>query len=387
MEFHINKKCFTPNDNEYYYPIYLDWWGLIRRVWIDLEQEFGFEIGWWNQGYQFDTLPIKLKEEEIKAGDLIFYSAKLYDKNGKVHPHEMVHVEMFLGTNGDPKSIGSRRKGGVIQEFPDFRFVSNRFYNTKYHFWSLETWLDGVCKSGWDEHDWKSTKKLGSYYANIHKKKRKEKEREQLCMIDISDYIESMDKYQNSCYVNFNFHLKPLMEWMEKLSFTELDRVDAWNYKARLSFVNNLNELDYARFKIGYHMVNRIPCLYPWTSAKNVIKLWKWLKISMRLGYLDTFVDLNEIISEAYVLDFMPDLWRFLNWENTGTWDLVSQTYTNSLNVTVVPDILKFKSKILCLRDLSQDEIDSASESEEENDGDSDSNDNLSPCSKIEESK
>ena len=74
----------VPYKREYsvynYYPIYLDWWGLIRRVWLDLAPELGFTIGPWNQGYQIDTCPIVLKKEEMIPGDLIFYSATYYDK-------------------------------------------------------------------------------------------------------------------------------------------------------------------------------------------------------------------------------------------------------------------------------------------------------------------
>lgn len=57
---------------------------------------------------------------------------------------------------------------------------------------------------------------------------------------------------------------------MDKKGFLELDRIDLWNYKARLSWVTTLDEIDYARFKIGFHLVNRIPTLYKLTQFKNV---------------------------------------------------------------------------------------------------------------------
>ena len=161
---------YTPKDTEYYYPMYVDCCGLTRRACIDLEAELGFEIGWWNQGYQVDTLPIVLQEDQMRPGDLIFYSAKLYNKEAKVHAHEMVHVEVFVGGETGKQSIGARRKGGVVQLFDTFRFESNRFYNTVYHFRSLETWLDGVCKSWCPDHEWRGTKKNSNYYVNIHRK-------------------------------------------------------------------------------------------------------------------------------------------------------------------------------------------------------------------------
>ena len=75
----------------------------------------------------------------MKSGDLVFYSAKLYDKDARVHAHQMVHVEIFVGGETGKESIGARRKGGVVQLFDDFRFESKRFYNTIYHFRSLDT--------------------------------------------------------------------------------------------------------------------------------------------------------------------------------------------------------------------------------------------------------
>lgn len=117
---------------------------MTRRACIDLREELGFDIGWWNQGYQVDTLPLVIKEEDMRPGDIIFYSAKLYNKNGKVHAHEMVHVEIFVGGKTGEQSIGARRKGGVVQLFDSFRFESKRFYKTVNHFRSIDTWLDGI---------------------------------------------------------------------------------------------------------------------------------------------------------------------------------------------------------------------------------------------------
>jgi len=46
------KGKYQNHENEYYYPIYLDCCGLIRRAALDLSDEFGFSLGPWNQGYQ-----------------------------------------------------------------------------------------------------------------------------------------------------------------------------------------------------------------------------------------------------------------------------------------------------------------------------------------------
>lgn len=40
--------------------------------------------------------------------------------------------------------------------FPSYKFTSTTWTLVKYHFRSLDTWLDGVCKSHCDEHPWHS---------------------------------------------------------------------------------------------------------------------------------------------------------------------------------------------------------------------------------------
>jgi len=57
----------------------LDCCGLVRQVVYDLREDFGFTLARWNQGYQYDTLPIDLKFEELRPGDLIFYSGTYYE--------------------------------------------------------------------------------------------------------------------------------------------------------------------------------------------------------------------------------------------------------------------------------------------------------------------
>lgn len=61
---------------EYKSTLFLDCCGLVRRVMRDLEADFGFHLGPWNQAYQYDTLPITIeKKEDMKPGDLVFIAA------------------------------------------------------------------------------------------------------------------------------------------------------------------------------------------------------------------------------------------------------------------------------------------------------------------------
>ena len=45
-------------------------------------------------------------EEDMKPGDLVFISGTYFNSKSKQHPHDMVHVEIWLGDG--VKTIGAR---------------------------------------------------------------------------------------------------------------------------------------------------------------------------------------------------------------------------------------------------------------------------------------
>jgi len=135
-------------------PLYLDCCALVRKAVQDLQPEFGFAIGKWNQAYQMDTLPIRIPIEEAKPGDLIFYIGKYKSNRSKRQKHDCVHVEVFLGGETGEATIGSRFFKGQVSEFPSYKFTSTTWDCVSVHFCSLDTWLDGECKSHCPEHPW-----------------------------------------------------------------------------------------------------------------------------------------------------------------------------------------------------------------------------------------
>ena len=136
-------------------PLYLDCCGLVRKVVQDLAEDFGFLIGRWNQAYMFDTLPVDLTLEEMKPGDLIFYEANFTNPDRcKAQKHNMTHVEIFLGGETGRATLGSRYFRGKVSIYPEYEFPCTTWTCYKHHFRSLDTWLDGICKSFCDEHAW-----------------------------------------------------------------------------------------------------------------------------------------------------------------------------------------------------------------------------------------
>lgn len=72
----------------------------------------------------------------------------------------MVHVEIFTGGQTGEQTIGARWQKGVVQYHDSYKFVSKNYYDIKFHFKSLETWLEGTCKSHCEAHPWRDDRDL-----------------------------------------------------------------------------------------------------------------------------------------------------------------------------------------------------------------------------------
>ena len=132
----------------------LDCCNLVRRAVLDLKTDFGFTIGHWNQSYQFDTLPQELPPEQLRPGDLIFWSATYNDPTKKPRKHDMVHVEVFLGGESGEQTIGSRSTDpssfhGVAyhESYKSYAERCTASHDFKLYFRSIDHWLNGVCVS------------------------------------------------------------------------------------------------------------------------------------------------------------------------------------------------------------------------------------------------
>ena len=124
----------------------------------DLAEDFGFLIGRWNQAYMFDTLPIDLTLEEMKPGDLIFYEANFTNPNrckAQTQQYDLMWRSSLAESNVDGRRWALATFCGKVSIYPDYEFPwATWTCYSKHHFRSLDTWLDGVCKSFCDEHAW-----------------------------------------------------------------------------------------------------------------------------------------------------------------------------------------------------------------------------------------
>lgn len=149
------RKHHDPDEPDYNAPLFLDCCGLVRRAVQDLQEDFGFRIGRWNQAYQFESLPKVISFEDAKPGDLVFVEGVYNDEQRAPQRHNIVHVEVFIGGETGEATIGSRWSKSVpeedkvrgVQIHTSYKYFSKKYEIKAYHFRSLDTWLHGTCRS------------------------------------------------------------------------------------------------------------------------------------------------------------------------------------------------------------------------------------------------
>ncbi|XP_057303640.1 protein polyglycylase TTLL10-like [Hydractinia symbiolongicarpus] len=281
-----SQKPHSPESEEYNSPLFLDCCALVRQVLLDLRDEFGFCIGPWNQAYQYDTLPNLIKKEDLKPGDLVFISGIYVNKKSKVHSHNMVHVEIWVGEG--EKTIGSRWKDGKVEIHDSFQFTAKSYHSMTYHFKSIDTWLNGICRSHCVEHPWTITK-----YADHNKHSIFAQSQDECDGEDSKQIYTSVQSPSNQN--NFNDEPPVVKEKAKKLSIfayggkffiggnngvaiienhlLSFGLTRSKNHRDFfLKWVEIKNQINYATFLPGQQIVNHIPGIGCLTTKTGLLE-------------------------------------------------------------------------------------------------------------------
>ena len=143
------ERYHKPGDALHGLPLYLDCCALVRRAVQELRADFGFDIGSWNQAYQFATCPTEVRfPETARPGDLLFVQGTYFKGRKRPQKMDVVHVEIFLGSTfgtGPESTLSSRDHYGCVQVHDSFRYESPWYEITGLRWRSLDDWLEGRC--------------------------------------------------------------------------------------------------------------------------------------------------------------------------------------------------------------------------------------------------
>ena len=104
----------------------------------------------------------------------------------------MVHVEIWLGDEN--KTLGARWQKGVVEIHNSYQYVSKSYHSMKYHFHSIDTWLNGICESHCNEHPWQRNKRTLPGKKSIFNCDQQEQEQADPKQQDEIEYDEGSDE-------------------------------------------------------------------------------------------------------------------------------------------------------------------------------------------------
>jgi hypothetical protein len=262
-------------------------------------------------------LPIDLKEEEMKPGDLVFYSAIYYNEKMKKQKHNMVHVEIFIGGETGEQSIGARWQKGVVQLFDSYKFVSTSYHSIQFHYKSIDTWLEGICRSWCNEHAWKSSTLL---WAPNKKSIFTDEEEYTEADLDAPILDEEENEPETTFFLGKGNNSAVVKDALIKHDLTQLPKGMNWSDKYRYKWVQTPQEINFMRTFEGVHIVNHISNCWIFTNKVTTLDTIDNLKISLKNNEIETPLNPEEFFPETYKLNYAPDLVKFLNQPDEGHW-------------------------------------------------------------------
>lgn len=156
----------------------------------------------------------------------------------------MVHIEVFLGGASGEKSIGSRTCINEVSYHDSYKFVSTSYHSIKYHYRSIETWLDGICRSYCPQHKWKAAR-----YA-----------------------VSEGNNHQLITNLLFKRGCEEIGKGMRNTD------------KVRIRWTHKPAEINFRQFVEGKHLVNHLSNSSILTNKFKLIDLIEKLKKSMLVG-------------------------------------------------------------------------------------------------------
>ena len=261
------QKYHDKGTKDYDAPLFLDCCALVRRAINDLQEDFGFRLGRWNQNYQFSTLsngdptletdPAKKQMSELKPGDLIFYTATYNSEKARKQRLRLVHVEVFTGTGADGEgSIGARWQKGHVKYFESHKFESKSYHSIEFHYRSIEPWLNGMCSVapnhiGWwvDQNVNRAVNKYSMFHADS-------KDLNEFCDQDAGDVddengLPMVRATRKQFYVGKSNGYKMIQNCLINRGWSQIPFDENFNTKYTLKWVERRSQIDWLGHKDG----------------------------------------------------------------------------------------------------------------------------------------
>ena len=184
---------------------------------------------------------------------------------------------MFLGGGTEGKSVcGARWNKGVVQEFESYEFAPKSWTLTKWHFCSIDTWLQGICRSFHPEREWKKREWLPGKQSIFAGKEEEEEDEVAGPADDDEDTVVAVGvgraQRQKRFYVSKGNQWDLVANVLEELGWQRIpfDHKDDLNFDLRWTEVRS--DIEFARFREKEQLANHVPNASVVTTKHGLIK-------------------------------------------------------------------------------------------------------------------
>ena len=356
-------------------PLYLDCCALVRQAVYDLREDFGFQLDRWNQAYQFDTLPVDVPLEEMKPGDLVFYSGVYYNPKMRKQKHDMVHVEIFTGGETGEQSIGARWQRGVVQYFDSYKFTSTAYHSIVWHYKSIEPWLEGICKSHCAQHSWSSSNIQWAPGKKSIFSIDDEYDEADLDAPDLEDDMmgqagegeaseaavpkkkQASAAQRTQVFIGQGNNPALPKDALINLGYKVMARGMLFSNEYRFKWTQTSMEINYMHFKEGVHIANHISNAGKVLTSKiATLEALENLRSGLANGTLrsELIHSVEEFAPETYRLDVVADLYQFLNSKTGGLWIEKKSQSNQGRGIRLIADVAKYREDLLVKKDVDK---------------------------------
>lgn len=258
----------------------------------------------------------------------------------------------------------------MVQYFDSFKFTSTAYHSIEFHYRSIDTWLEGVCRSWCQTHEWKNWKLFWvpdkrSIFSSGETEAYDENDMdapmigddqidgETAAATSVGAASAEIAKPANqSFFIGLGNNPRLVREALSQFGFKEMAKGMQFSDKFRFKWTQTSSEINYMKFREGEHIVNHISNSRIFTTKITTLEILEQVKIALENGELPSTLRLKDFFPETYRLDVAADLVKFLNSKTGGHWLQKKACSNQGKGIKLIADVAAFKDELLTIKDF-----------------------------------
>lgn len=217
-----------------------------------------------------------------------------------------------------------------MQFFDSYKFTSTAYHSIEFHYKSLDTYLEGVCRSFCDQHSWSSANMQWAPGKKSIFNIDDEYDEADMNAPDVDDMEDDGEPKKPCladravpCFIGQGNNPSLAKDSLTNLGYRIMAKGMLFSSEYRFKWTQTSMEINYMHFKEGVHICNHISNANKvYTNKIATLETIQNLKLSFQSGEIksELYNSVSQFFPETYRLDMVSDLHQFLNTSTDGFW-------------------------------------------------------------------